>query len=180
MERIKLAIENAKKTYPDGTANFDEDHAEKKLSSRPVSVRSHQDLRNLIKAIIAAVLIFAGTVTWLRLDFMNQMEQGASEQIHEGIEQARVEAKRRLEYEANIKKLADENFMHCKDAAQKARNDYIQLAQEAVRIRNGKVMHGQQEKFYIPKTALQEANSVMEQAKAKCQQVYEASLQGGK
>jgi hypothetical protein len=187
MERIKQAIENAKK--PDsGEANQlvqkspDIQRKKHRRSAKPPS-----DLRNTIKKVIAAVLIFAASLLWLRLDFMNQLELGASEHIHDGIEQARAEAKKRLLEKERFEKLILANLVNCQSAAESAKDSYESLMQKAVEKANiyhinfmQKAELSKHGEFIIPKAVTDEARKMLLTARAECQQIYDEQLQNGK
>lgn len=180
MERIKQAIENAKNTDSNGSREFDHgDQAvrHKKKSSTP---RTHQDLRNTIKLVIAVLLIFFAGWLWLRLDFMNQLELIASEYINDGVKQARAEAKKRLADEENFKQLILNNLIHCQTAAENNKENYIKLVQDSVRVSNEKVAKDRDLTFIIPKATESKAEIMLEAAKAECQQIYNTQLQKGK
>lgn len=179
MERIKQAIENAKKP---GSANV----AEAGVSSvgsinRSGAEKAHGRIRwDIVKYVIAVtMIIFAGWL-WMRLDFMNRLELIASEYIHDGVKQARAEARKRQEDEAKFRQLISANLAHCREAAEKDKENYMALAQKQVRIKNRKQADDIQVKFYIPKAAMAEAERMLEGAKAECQQVYETQLKNGR
>lgn len=178
MERIKLAIENAKKPEAAQAGISGMSSAERKL---PKPGKSHQGVRwDIVKNISGVVLIvFAGWL-WMRLDFMNRLELIASEYINDGVRQARAEAKKRLEDEAKFRELIGANLAHCQEAAQRDNERYMKLAQKEVRVKNTKAVQDNQVKFHIPKAALREAENMLETAKAECRQIYETQLKNGR
>ena len=181
MERIKQAIENAKNTEPDETSNPAQADSGGKHRKMPRCVISHQDLKNTIKEVIAIVLIFAASVLWLRLDYMNRLELGASEYIHDGIEQARAEAKKRSLDKEKFEQLILANFNHCQSTAEKTWENYDHLMQKIADKSIIYHLHLMQKlerrnvsEFVVPKSVTDEATKMLEIAKAECQQVYDA------
>jgi hypothetical protein len=179
MERIKQAIENAKKPEAGITGASAGSPAARSTSSKP-AVAGRGQQRNVIKYVSAAVLIFFAGWLWLRLDFMNQLEQIASQYIHDGIKNARAEAKRRTEAEAKFRQLIQANLDHCREAAERDNESYMKLAQKEVRVRNKNSSGNGEEKYYIPKAALSEAARMLESARAECQRIYVTQLSNGK
>jgi hypothetical protein len=177
MERIKQAIENAKKP---GTIRAD-GHI---ITSVHSQYTKHADVAhgtgwNIFKYVSAVVLIFFAGWLWLRLDFLNQLELIASEYIHDGIKHARAEVKRRAVEEEKFKHLIHANFTHCQAVAEKNKEGYLELAQNDLRIKNKKTGNGNQGKLVLSKAALNEAAKMLEDAKAECRQIYETQLKNG-
>lgn len=181
MERIKQAIENAKKS---DTEEIAQDRIKnKKLDSTRKEIGT-------FKAVAAVVTIFLGAGAWLRLDCLNQQELLESAQICDGIEQARAEGKKRVLVEEKFEKLILANFAYCNAAAEKSKNDYVKLVQDAIRVENairiknakalsrrrGKEIYVKPEKFYIPEAALIQATAMLHTAQAECQQIYDAQM----
>lgn len=177
MERIKRAIESAKNPESDGQDNHhSESHGTRKRRSAPPPSK----VRERLKITLAFVLILFAGWLWLRLDFMNQLELIASEYINDGVKQARAEARRRLEDDAKFKQLILGNLAHCQEAAEKNKENYVKLMQDAVRSKNDIGAHGNSEKFVISRSATDKAAKMLETAKAECQQIYDTHLQTGK
>lgn len=180
MERIKKAIENAKNPELNGHSNLEQVDQTGKNKKTPRSPRTHQDLRNTIKLIIAVVLIVLAGWLWLRLDFMNQLELIASEYINDGIKLARSEAKKRVADEEKFKQLMANNLAHCQAAAESYKESYVKLVQDSVRIQNEKGGHDKKGVFVIPPAVERKADSMLEAAKVECKQIYDAQLIRGK
>lgn len=186
MERIKRAIEHAKKTGPDGESEFEshqKGQRKSKISSAPKSGMS------TIKWVASVSMIFLAAGAWLRLDCMNQNELQASAQICDGIEQARAEARKRAATDAKFEKLIVANYNQCKASAEKSRNDYVKLVQNAVLVQNaGKAdiakaatrKHNKAEQYYIPPAAIIESKNMLRAAQAECLQIYESQKQENK
>lgn len=179
MERIKQAIENAKNPEISRSGRPDlsnvHSHYTKPLHS------SHGRINwGMVKNVTAFVLVLLAGWLWLRLDFMNRIELLASEYITEGVKQARAEATRRSEEEAKFKILILGNLNRCQAAAERDKEDYVALVRDAVRTKNVKAKRKEDVQFFIPKTSMDEANQMLESAKAECQNVYNSQLQFGK
>lgn len=178
MERIKQAIENAKKP---GAVTSSRSGAASVHSRYSKAEHAHHGARrDIIKNISAAILIIFAGWLWMRLDFMNRLELIASEYIHDGVKQARAEARKRLEDEAKFRQLIETNLAHCQEAAERDKENYMSLAQKDVSIKNKKSAEGEQVKFYISKAALSEAESMLVAAIAECRQVYETHMKNGR
>ena len=180
MERIKRAIESAKSSETNGTDGPDKHHSESNGTRKRRSTPTPNKVRQTLKITLAFVLILFAGWLWLRLDFMNQLELIASEYINDGVKQARAEARRRLEDDANFKRLILGNLTHCQEAAAKNRENYLKLMRDTVRSRNDNGAHGNAEKFVISTSAAAKAAKMLETAKAECQQIYDTHLQTGK
>jgi hypothetical protein len=181
MERIKQAIENAKKPGPVRAGRPDASHVHSHYTRSSNESFIHSRVRwDVVKYVTAAVLIFLAGWLWLRLDFMNQLELIASEYINDGVKQARAEVKRRFDEEARFKQLIQTNLAHCQEAAEKNKDSYMKLAQETVRAKNEKLPPAKHEKFILPHESINEANRMMETAKAECQNIYDTQLKAGR
>ena len=126
---------------------------------------------NMFKKVIAIVLIFLASGTWFYLDCMNKQEQDASAQIHQGIEQARAEAKKRMLADAKFGYHTLLNFTACQSAAESAQKEYLDLVYDAVPNKQGK--------FIMPHTVIEQSIKILTTAKAECQKTYNALLKGG-
>lgn len=180
MERIKLAIENAKNPDSGGNGKLEEINQGSRQQRTPRSDNAHFDLKNTVKIILAAVLIFFAGWLWLRLDFMNQLELLASEYIHEGVKQAQAEAKKRVADEERFKQFILDNLTHCQAAAENNKESYIKLVKDAVRNKNLTAVQGKNDIFYIPKATKNKADMMLLDARAECQQIYDVQLRNGK
>jgi len=178
MERIKQAIENAKKPEASRAGRPDRSHVHSHYAKETHT--DHWYSLEKVKIVAAFVLILFAGWLWMRLDFMNRLELIASEYIHDGVKQARAEAKKRMDDEANFKKLILTNLTHCQEAAEKNKESYLQLMQHTVQVKNTKEKHAAHEQFIVPKTAISQANKMLEDAKAECQQIYDRQLQNGR
>jgi hypothetical protein len=126
----------------------------------------------MIKVVIAVVLIFAAGGAWLYMDCLNQHEQGVTEQMHQGVDQARAEAKRRAEAKAIMEYQIQATLTSCQAAAGKAKSDYMLLIQKAVPpTKRGPAV--------IPQAVVDEAEMLLTTAKAECQQAHDTRLKNG-
>lgn len=208
MERIKQAIANAKKTGSREAGQPELPDQDSPNTQESSQNHDHQKLKiGTIKIVAAFVIILLAAGTWLRLDCMNKKELQDSEQIHDGINQARAEGEKRLLIAAKFENIIMDSFTHCKMAAENAKDDYAKMMQDVVRIQNEKAEkdyaklvrdaeHSKNkiassnghyisapikpEKFFIPQTAINETTRMLEVAQAKCQQMYDTQLQDSK
>lgn len=125
----------------------------------------------MFKKVIAIVIIFLASGTWFYLDCMNKQEQGASAQIHQGIEQARAEAKKRMLIDAKFGYHTLLNFTVCQTAAESAQKEYINLVYDAVPNKQGK--------FILPHSVTEKSAKILAAAKAECQATYDTLLKNG-
>lgn len=133
----------------------------------------------MIKKVIALVLVLLAGGSWLVLDYLNKQEQVTSEQMRQGLVQARMEAKMRSDAEmqnrvqakVGFEKQILANLTSCQADAEKAQQEYMVLIQQVVPRKSGKAV--------IPKTVADEAQNILEKAKAECQQVYDTRLKSG-
>ena len=179
MERIKQAIENAQSLESNGADGLDK-HSESHGTRKRRSTQPPNKARETLKITLAFVLILFAGWLWLRLDFMNQLELIASEYINDGVKQARVEARRRLEDDAKFKQLILGNLAHCQETAETNKESYVNLMQDEVRSKNDKGKPGNPEKFVISTSAAVKAAKMLATTKAKCQQIYDRQLKNGK
>lgn len=126
----------------------------------------------MIKAVVGVVLIFAAGGSWLYLDCLNRHEQGVTEQMHQGVDQARAEAKRRAEAKAIVEYQIQATLSSCQAAAEKSKNDYMLLIQKAV-------PPGKRGPAVIPQEIVDEAEMLLTTAKADCQQIHDTRLKSG-
>ena len=180
MERIKQAIENAQSSESNGADGLDKHHSENHGTRKRRSTQPPNKARETLKITLAFVLILFAGWLWLRLDFMNQLELIASEYINDGVKQARVEARRRLEDDAKFKQLILGNLAHCQETAETNKESYVNLMQDEVRSKNDKGKPGNPEKFVISTSAAVKAAKMLATTKAKCQQIYDRQLKNGK
>ena len=185
MERIKKAIENAKKIGPDGAVEVETSDQENKESKQSSSL---QQTWTTVKWVVAAVTISLAGSAWFHLDYMNKRELQESAQLCNGIEEARAEGKRRALIEAKFASLITANLKYCKASAEKTRNDYVKFVQDSVLIENEAALSRYNEKsalikpakFYIPKATISETTEMLEAAQAECQQIYDMQLKSSK
>lgn len=178
MERIKQAIEEANTPRADKL---------RKRGVEPAYARHYSPDRkiqfsiswNAVKYLTGAVLIFLAGWLWLRLDFMNQVEQITSQFINDSIRTARAEIRRRSEDEEKYRQVLQVNLAYCLEVAEKDRDKYIRVVSGQVRLKNDNAKTSShdkfsQEKFIMPESAMIEANRIMETARAECRQLYES------
>jgi hypothetical protein len=133
----------------------------------------------MIKKVIALVLVLLAGGSWLLLDYFNKQEQVGAEQMRQGLTQARAEAQRRndedmknrAQAKADFEKQIRANLASCQAVAEKAQQDYMNLIQQVVPRKRGQSV--------IPKTVADEADKILLNAKAECQQIYDARLKNG-
>ncbi len=126
----------------------------------------------MIKVVIAVVLIFSAGGAWLYMDCLNRHEQGVTEQMHQGVDQARAEAKRRAEAKAIMEYQIQATLTSCMAAAEKAKSDYMLLIQKAIPpAKRGSTV--------IPQAVVDEAEMLLTTAKAECQQAHDSRLKNG-
>ena len=181
MERIKQAIEDAKKLGPTGASvlEFINPASKPKETTRSVSLPAWMT-KDLLKKVSAIALIFLSTIAWMRLDFLNQLELDASLHIHDGIKQASVEAKRRAIEKDRLQQILVDNLAHCRSTAQKAKNDYVNLVKEAMRAEKSKSVPGGRGKILMPRKVAIVVEKILLTATEECQQTYTKQLKNGK
>jgi hypothetical protein len=142
-----------------------------------VSIKIDGD--DMIKKLVALVLVLLAGGSWLLLDYFNSQELVSAEQMRQGLVQARAEAQRRSDEDMKNKaqaKAAFEkqilaNLASCQAVAEKAQEDYMNLIQQVVPRKRGQSV--------IPKTVAEEAEKILVNAKADCQLIYDARLKNG-
>ncbi len=183
MERIKQAIEDA--NHP-RTEHLRRKGNERVISHPSASSQSFQISIpwNTVKYVTAAIFIFIAGWMWLRLDFMNEIELITSQFINDSIKTSRAEMKRRSQDEEKYRQMLQASLTHCLEVAEQDKEKYIKVVAEQVKLKNAKLdqekarkeKNGNHEKFIIPDSALAQADSLMQTAKADCQQIYLANL----
>jgi len=118
---------------------------------------------------LAMILLAAGA--WLYLDCLNKREQGGAELMHQGVLQARAEAKKRADIKTNFDTQLATALNNCNAAADKAKTDYMTLVVQAAPQKRGQAI--------IPQSVINESEKILLAAKAECQQIYDNSLKGG-
>ena len=124
---------------------------------------------DMIKIVIGVVLIILAGGAWLYLDCLNKREQDITVQAQQGLQQARAEGARRAEIKTIIANQLLASLNNCQAAAEKARNDYMQLMQKVAPSKRGQAI--------IPAALTTEAETILTGAKAVCQQNYDSSVQ---
>lgn len=123
------------------------------------------------KKILAIVVICFSGGAWLYLDCLSKHEQGSARQTRVEIEKARSEAQRRALGKVNFESQLLMDLNICKAAADKGKNDFMQLIPKAVPSRRGP--------YVLPQAVEAEAVRIQEAAKTECQQLYDARLKAG-
>lgn len=126
----------------------------------------------MIKIIIAVSLIFLSGGAWLSLDYLNKQEKTHAKEMHLEIEQARLEAQRRAQTQANFASLIRTNQSICETAAVKAQKDYMELMLKVIPSKR-------QKQPSIPQAIADEAAAIMASATAECQNISTVQLQKG-
>lgn len=125
----------------------------------------------MVKVVISVALVCLAAGSWLYLDCLNKQEQKITEQMHDGVELARAEAKKRAETKATFEYQINANLVACQGAAEKAKTDYMALIQKTAPIKRGQAV--------VPQTIVDEVGVVLTTAKAECQQIYDTRLKSG-
>lgn len=125
----------------------------------------------MVKIVIGIVLIFLAGGSWLYLDCLNKKEQVVAEQMHDEVDQARAEAKKRAEVKTNFEYQINANLTSCKASAEKAKTDYMAIIQKAAPVKRGQPV--------ISQAVLDEVEGVLAAANAECQQAYDARVTAG-
>lgn len=126
----------------------------------------------MTKKIAGIFLILIATGVWLYLDLLNKQELGSAEQIHQSVESARAEAKKRAEMKESFENLTLIYLNHCQVAAEDANNNYMELAELAV-------SPGKNGKKIVPEMLEVEAGKIKVAAMAVCQKIYNGRMQSG-
>lgn len=126
----------------------------------------------MLKIVIATALIFLAGGAWLSLDYLNKQEQAHAKEMHQGIVQARLEATKRVQTQANFESLIRANQSNCDAAAEKSQNEYMSIMQKAIPSKK----KGQS---VIPQGILDESAKILASTKVECQKISTAQLQKG-
>lgn len=133
---------------------------------------------NMIKKIVAVVLILLTSGSWFYLDKLNSGEQMAAEQLHKELDQSRVQAKSRADAKAKFESQILLDLTNCQAAAEKANREYTGLIPQALphplALPNKKVIQ-----FTVPQTVIDEGAKMLSAAKAECQATYDTRLKNG-
>ncbi len=125
----------------------------------------------MVKKILAIVVVCLSGGAWLYLDCLSKQEEGSARQTRIEIEKARTEAKRRALVKVNFESQLLTDLNICQAAADKGKNDFMDLIPMAVPNKRGS--------YVIPRAVEAEAVKIVEAAKTECQQLYEARLKAG-
>ena len=125
----------------------------------------------MIKKTIAIVLVFITSGAWLYLDCLNKQEKGEAAQMHQGIVQARAEAKKRTEIKIVFGKEIQSDLDNCNAAAEKANKDYMSLIEQAVPRKRGQAI--------IPPDISGAADQYFAAATAVCKEAYDSRSKSG-
>lgn len=118
----------------------------------------------MTKIIFAVSLIFIFGGAWLALDYLNKQEQNRALEMHHGIEQARLEAKRRTDVRTNFETFIRANQENCTAAAEKSQSDYMALLSKTMPAKR-------KGPSTIPLPITTEAAVILENAKMECQRI---------
>lgn len=132
----------------------------------------------MIRKIITATLLLAliGSMAWSYLDYLKQKQlitetiRFAEEQSRSDT-QARFESQRRSEENSKRTALLQADLGHCQVAAEKARSDYLNLKQKSTPHKPGE--------YTVTRSAVDEAEKMLADDKAKCLQTFYTRLQRG-
>ena len=126
----------------------------------------------MIKRIIGVGTILIASGVWFYLDLLNKQELAGAALVHDSVESARAEVKKRAKIKENFENLTLIYLNHCQVAAETAKTDFMDLLEKAVPpVKKGKTE--------VPQLALAEAEKIHETAKAVCQRIYESRLNDG-
>jgi DNA-binding protein H-NS len=130
---------------------------------------------DMLKKIIAVVLIVLAGGAWFYLDYLNKQQLQEAEELRRSVEQARAQAlaqsKAIAEARAKFETQILAALTTCKADAEKAKNDYV--------TRNRKPLRRKPGQFTVPPAVAEEAARMLETANAACQATYDTLLQGG-
>jgi hypothetical protein len=118
----------------------------------------------MARIITAVSLMFIFGGGWLALDYLNRQEMARAAEMHQGIEKARLEAKRRSEKRANFEAVIHSNQANCEAAADKAQNDYMGLMLKEMPAKR-------KNQAVIPQPVATEAATILQNAKTECQRI---------
>jgi hypothetical protein len=125
----------------------------------------------MVKKIVAVVLILAASGLWVYLDYQNKQEQLAAAEMRKAMDLMRAQAQARAAAKAKFEGQILADMTTCKATAEKAKEDFLTAHQQPVRRKPGQ--------FTIPQAATDEAAKTLETANAACQTAYEAHLKSG-
>jgi hypothetical protein len=133
---------------------------------------------NMIKKIVAVILILLTSGSWFYLDKLNSGEQMAAEQLHRELDQSRTQVKLRAEAKAKFESQILLDLTTCLAAAEKANKEYTGLLPQALprplTLSNKKVVQ-----FTVPQAVIDEGAKVLATAKTECQATYDIRLKNG-
>lgn len=93
--------------------------------------------------------------------------------MHQGIEQARLEANRRSKTQANFESMIHDNQSSCEAAAEKAQSDYTALILKFIPAKK------KSQPVVAPQAVLEESVTLLASAKEICRQLSSAQLKKG-
>lgn len=125
----------------------------------------------MVKTVLAILVACIAGGAWLYLDCLNRQMQGNAKQTRIEVDKARTEAQRRALGKVNFESqlLIDLNI--CKAAADKGKNDFMDLIPKVATNRRGS--------YVITQAVEAEAVQILEAAKSECQQLYDARFKVG-
>jgi len=126
----------------------------------------------MIKKLLGIIIIFITGGALLYLDCLNRQEKNSAEQIRLGLDQLRIEGKRRVAAKEAMTGQKQVTLNQCLAAADKARADYTLVIEQVAPRKKGQPV--------IPPAATAEAEKIWGAAKAECQHAYETQVKDGK
>ncbi|MBU0688561.1 MAG: hypothetical protein KJ850_09525 [Gammaproteobacteria bacterium] len=125
----------------------------------------------MLKKVMAVVLIVLAAGAWLYLDHLNKQEQILAEQARQEMIQARAEAVARAAARAKFEAELTEAFNSCKADADMAKDAFLTENRKPVRRKPGE--------FTIPEEIVAQADDILVEAYAECQQVHDTHYAQG-
>lgn len=130
---------------------------------------------NMVKNVIAILIVLSAAGGWLYLDYLNKQEQAAAAEMRRIVEQNRAialaAAKARAEARAQFEAVLTNDLTTCKSNAEKASSDYVTQHQKPVPRKPGQ--------FTIPPAVAEEAAKLLEAANADCQKTHDDRIKSG-
>jgi hypothetical protein len=125
----------------------------------------------MVKKIVAGVLIVLSAGGWFYLDYRNKQELKFAEQSRLELEQVRAKAQARAAAKSKFEAQIMADLTACKEAAEKAKTEYLTQYQKPVKRKPGE--------FTVPQENIDEAAKTLDTANAACQATYTTRLSAG-
>lgn len=126
----------------------------------------------MFKKVLGIFIICITGGALLYLDCLNKQEKNSSEQIRLGLEQLRIEGKRRVAAKEAMTDHKQAALNQCLAAAGKARADYTLVIEQVAPRKRGQAV--------APQTATAEVEKIWTAAKVECQQTHDTPAKDSK